>query len=161
MQAPKMALRLLAAKTSQAVHEKNSLEMIDLMADYPRQETFRRQIERSSFEIERLDLDSGGTGHLLGEIRDRETTLDILVLALLPFERRIDQHVDGSFFFTDADVDDSKPDLHTDLGSGKTHARGLVHRLHHILRQMPELAVERFDRAAGHPQDRIGKESDR
>ena len=141
-------------QTRQIFHENPPLEMIHLMLNADREQSFRIQLERTTFPVQSSDSDALSPLNLVIDARHRKATLLELRRAALGNDLRIDQHEELITRLRDVDHDDSL--VHVQLRGGQADAGSRVHGLRQIADERPDLFGNFADRLGDVVQSIVG-----
>src|SRR5579862_4949277 len=156
--------RVLEAEVAQIPHplrEEDAVEMIDFMLHDPRMESLDAAIDRRPVQVEPLITDPAVARHQAAHPRDREASLPPLIL--LGVERH-DKRVDEDRIWDRRDVriarivfelEDHRPQAHSDLRRCDTRTMQRAHGLVHVGNQLGELCIEARYRVCNLAQQRL------
>jgi len=141
-----------------AVDVEDAVEMVDLMLERPCEETAGGDRLRQIVLVDIGDRDLLGTDEMTADIGKAQASLLVVLRALAHQDlripelqrhgnRRIERGVE-LLFAAVGDVDDTHPFGPPDLLRGEPHALRLMHRLQHVIRELPQLRRNRLDRDA-------------
>src|SRR5271170_1341254 len=151
----------IALQHAQMLQEKNSVQVIDFMAERARQEIFAANLERLALEVLRSHGDELRTNNVSTKPWNRKAAF---LFADFPFGMDnfwIDQNDLCFRIFAVRNSDHRHPDALANLRRGQADALRGVHRSKHILGKLFELRVKLLDGGPGLFENRIAILHDR
>src|SRR5258707_7781448 len=136
----------VAFEHAKVLQKKNSIQVINLMAEGPRQQVFTTNFELLALGILRLDGHKLRPQHVATKSRNREAAFFFANFAFGVNNLRIREHDLGFGVFPRGYVHDRNPQALSNLRSGQSHALRRVHRSKHVLSQLLQFGVEFFHR---------------
>src|SRR5690606_20411554 len=147
-------LDALALELREVVDEQLAFEMIHLVLDALREQTFRLELERLAVAVERLHLDALGPLDVVVQPGHGQAPLLEAPAAFGRDNFRIDQAIRLIAPFGHVHHDD--PLVNVDLGRGEADPGRRVHRLEHVVHEAPDVVVDNCDALGAYSQPRVG-----
>src|SRR5258708_99682 len=117
----------VALQHAEVLQKKDSVQVIDLMAEGSRQQVFAANFELLALGILRLDGHKLRPQHVAAKSRNREAAFFFANFAFGVNNFRIRQHDLGFGVFPSGYVHDCEPQAQSDLRGGQSHALRRVH----------------------------------
>src|SRR5271154_2649358 len=144
----------VALQHAEMLNKQHAIEMIDLMAESPRQQSFAAHFEFLAGSILRAHRHILRSHHVAAEARNREAAFFLALLAFHMNDVRIRANQFGLGILAQRYVNHRQPQRNANLRRGESHARGRIHGLKHIGDQLLQLLIKSFYRLAGRFQPR-------
>src|SRR5437588_5153992 len=151
----------VALQHAEVLHNKNPIQVIDLVAKSPRQQIFPANFKRFALGVLRLYRHKLRPQHVSSKPWNRQAAFFFAHFAFGVNDLRIRQHDLGFGILPSGHVHPRKPQALSNLRRCQSHSLRRVHRSEHILGKLLQFRVEFFNRRAQFLQDRIAILDDR
>src|SRR5467141_5073051 len=145
----------VALEHAEVLQKKNSIQVINLMAEGPRQQVFTTNFELLALGILRFDGHKLRPQHVATKSGNREAAFFFANFAFGVNNLRIREHDLGFGVFPRGYVHDRNPQALSNLRSGQSHALRRIHRSKHVLSQLLQFSVKFFHRRSRLLQDGV------
>src|SRR5690348_1106518 len=139
------ALDKIALERAEMIDEKNSVKVVDFMAEGAGEKTFTFHLKFLAGGVLGADGDVERTQNISAKTRDGEAALLLALLAFGVENDGIGEDELGFGIFARSDVDDGQIQIEANLRGGKADALRGVHGLEHFVRELDEGVVEFLD----------------
>src|ERR1700722_5482790 len=121
------------------LNKQDAVQMIDLVAESPRQQIFSANLKRLALGVLRFHCHKLRPHHIAAKSRNRKTTLFLSLFAFRMNNFRIDQYNFSFRIFSRGHIHYRQSQIFSDLRSSQPHALRRIHRREHVLGQFFEL----------------------
>src|ERR1700756_1174311 len=136
------ALDEVALQHAQMLQEENSVQMVDFMAERPRQQVFTANLERLALQVLRAHSHKLRADDVPPKTRNREAALFLAHLSFGVNDFGIHQHNFRFRVLSGRDVHHRKAQALPDLRRSQAYALSRVHRREHVLRELCQFRVK-------------------